>query len=74
MGVTNSDMADRAFELAEVSGGLRRMAALCVSAAAATTGTARTARRALEVIPHVELRAAARSVLAELAEEQASEG
>jgi hypothetical protein len=70
--ITNAEMAERACGLAETSGGLQRMAALCVSAAAATTGTFRSARSALEVIPHSGLRNAAQILLTELAEEPAA--
>jgi hypothetical protein len=67
--IINAEVADRALELAEGSGGLRRMAALCVSFATATTGTVGSARKALEIIPHPDLRDAARSLLTELAAE-----
>jgi hypothetical protein len=67
--MTNAEVAERACGLAEASEGLQRMAALCVSAAAATTGTFRSARSALEIIPHSGLRTAAQVLLTELAEE-----
>ena len=70
--ITNANLAEHACELAEDSGGLLRMAALCVSAAVATTATIRCARKALEVIPHPGLRDAAQSLLTELAEEPAA--
>ena len=72
MSITNAEVAERACGLAEASGGLQRMAALCVSAAAATTGTFRSARSALEGIPHSGLRDAAQMLLTELAEEPAA--
>jgi hypothetical protein len=68
--ITNSDVAVRACGLAETSGGLQRMAALCVSAAAATTSTFRGALSALEVIQHSGLRDAAQVLLTELTKEQ----
>jgi hypothetical protein len=68
MSITNGDLAERACELEEISEGLLRMAALCVSAAAATTVTFRGARKALEVIPHSGLRDAAQRLLSELSE------
>ena len=74
MSVTNVDVARRACELAEISQGQLRMAALCVSAAAATTGTSRGARKALAVISHQGLRDAADLLLAELAEDTAAAG
>jgi hypothetical protein len=69
----NANLACRALELAEGSGGLRRMAALCVAIAAATTGTVLGARKALEIILHPDLLGAAQSLLAELAQEPAAE-
>jgi hypothetical protein len=69
---SNAAVADRALELAEESGGLRRWAALCVSFAAGETGTVRGARKALEVIPLPDLRGAAQSLLTELAEDPAT--
>jgi hypothetical protein len=71
--IRNAAVAEHACELAETSGGLRRMAALCVSAAAATTSSFRSARKALEIIPHSGLRDAAQLLLAELSEEPAAE-
>jgi len=73
MTTTNADLAIRACELAEISEGLQRMAALCVSAAAATTSTFRNAHGAMEVIAHPGLRAAARQLLAELAAQPTAE-
>jgi hypothetical protein len=73
MSFTNADLAEHARELAEDSGGMRCMAALCVSAAAATTATFRSARKALEDIPHPGLRDAAQSLLNELADRPATE-
>jgi hypothetical protein len=70
----NADVADRALELAEEPGGLRRWAALCVSFAAGTTGTVVSAREVLEVIPLPDLRGAAQSLLAELAEDPGTAG
>jgi hypothetical protein len=70
--ITNAAVADRALELAEESGGLRRWAALCVSFAAGTSGTVRSARKALDVIPLPDLRGAAQSLLIELAEDPAT--
>src|ERR1700719_4279263 len=52
MSLTNGDVAKHAYELAERSRGLPRMAALCVSVAAATTDTICRARAALEIVPH----------------------
>ena len=72
MSIINAGVACRALELAEGSGGIRRMAALGVSAAAATTGTVRGARNALEIIPHPDLLVAAQSLLTELAAEPAA--
>jgi hypothetical protein len=72
MSVSNVAVADCALELAEKSGGLRRWAALCVSFAAGTTGTVRCARKALEVIPLPDLRGAAQSLLAEIADDPAT--
>lgn len=72
MSISNVAVADRALELAGESGGLRRWAALCVSFAAGTTGTVRSARKALEVIPLPDLRGAAQSLLTELAEDPAT--
>jgi hypothetical protein len=66
--ITNADVADRALELAAEPGGLRRWAALCVSFAASTTGSVNGARQVLEVIPLPDLRGAAQSLLAELAD------
>ena len=74
MTITNGDVADRALELAEEPGGLRRWAALCVSFAAGTTGTVVSARQVLEVIPLPDLRGAAQSLLTELAEDPATAG
>jgi hypothetical protein len=68
MGITNGDVARRACELAEISQGQLRMAALCVSAAAATTGTFPGAHTALAIISHSGLRDAAELLLSELAE------
>jgi hypothetical protein len=48
------------------------MAALCVSVAAATTGTIGRARSALEIVPHSGLRHAAQMLLTELAGEPAA--
>ena len=73
MSVTNVDVAKRACELAEISQGQLRMAALCVSAAAATTGTFRGARKALAVISHPGLRDAAEVLLSELTEDTAAD-
>ncbi len=70
--ISNGAVADRALELAEESGGLRRWAALCVSFAAGTTGTVRSAGKALEVIPLPDLRGAAQSLLTELAKDPAT--
>jgi hypothetical protein len=70
--ISNGAVADRALELAEQSGGLRRWAALCVSFAAGTTGTVRSAGKALEVIPLPDLRGAAQSLLTELAKDPAT--
>jgi hypothetical protein len=72
MSITNADVADRALELAEEPGGLRRWAALCVSFAAGTTGTVVNARKVLEVIPLPDLRGAAQSLLTELAKDPAT--
>jgi hypothetical protein len=72
--ITNADVADRALELVEEPGGLRRWAALCVSFAAGTTGTVTSARKVLEVIPLPDLRGAAESLLTELAEDPATAG
>ncbi len=72
MSISNAAVADRALELAEKSGGLRRWAALCVSFAAGTTGTVRSADKALEVIPLPDLRGAAQSLLTELADDPAT--
>ncbi len=69
--ITNAAVAERACALAEASGGLQRMAALCVSAAAATTGTFRGARKALEAVPHPGLRDAAQVLLNQLADRPA---
>jgi hypothetical protein len=65
--IGNADIAEQARELAEASEGLLRMAALCVCAAALTTGTVSGARKALEIVPHADLRDAAQLVLTELA-------
>jgi hypothetical protein len=73
MGITNGDVARRACELAQVSQGQLRMAALCVSAAAATTGTFLGARTALAVISHRGLRNTAELLLSELADGTAAE-
>ncbi len=73
MSVTNGDVAKHAYELAEMSRGLPRMAALCVSVAAATTDTICRARAALEIVPHSGLRQAAQTLLADLAEEPAAD-
>jgi hypothetical protein len=70
--ITNAAVAERACALAEASGGLQRMAALCVSAAAATTGTFRGARKALEAVPHSGLRDAAQVLLNQLADRPAA--
>jgi hypothetical protein len=70
--ITNADVADRALELAEVPGGLRSWAALCVSFAAGTTATVISARKVLEIIPLPDLRGAAQSLLTELAEDPAT--
>lgn len=72
MTITNAAVAERACALAEASGGLQRMAALCVSAAAATTGTFRGARKALEAVPHSGLRDAAQVLLNQLADRPAT--
>jgi len=69
----NVDVACRALALAEGSGGLRRMAALCVAIAAATTGTVVGASKALEIILHPDLLVAAQSLLTELADEPAAD-
>jgi hypothetical protein len=69
MSTTNAAIADRALSLAEESGGLRRWAALCVSFAAGRTATVRSADDVLEVIRLPDLRGAAQSLLAELAED-----
>jgi hypothetical protein len=69
MSTINANLACRALELAEGSGGLRRMAALCVAIAAATTGTVFGARKALEIILHPDLLGAAQSLLTELVAE-----
>ncbi len=50
MSFTNADVAKHAYELADRSRGLTRMAALCVSVAAATTDTICRARAALEIV------------------------
>ena len=68
MSIGNADFAEQARELAEASAGLLRMAALCVCAAAFTTGTVSGARKALEIISHAGLRDAAQLVLTELAD------
>jgi hypothetical protein len=68
MSFTNGDVAKHAYELAEGSRGRPRMAALCVSVAAATTDSICRARAALEIIPHSGLRQAAQTLLAELAD------
>ena len=73
MSFSNGDVARHAYELAERSRGLPRMAALCVSVAAATTDTICRARAALEIVPHSGLRQAAQALLAELAEEPAAD-
>jgi hypothetical protein len=73
MSITNVDVARRACELAEISQGQLRMAALCVSAAAATTGTFGSARKALAVISHPSLRDAAELLLSELTGETAAD-
>jgi hypothetical protein len=64
--ITNAEVAQHAREVAAESTGLRRMAAVCVCAAAVTTGTRRNARKALDVISHPGLRVAAQLLLAEL--------
>jgi hypothetical protein len=67
MSITNGDVAKRAYELAESARGLQRMAALCVSVAAATTSTTSRAKAALDNVPHAGLRLAAQLMLADLA-------
>jgi hypothetical protein len=65
--VTNARVADRALKVAEWSDGLQRQAAMCVVLAASTARRPRQARKALKVIPHPDLRAAAMLLLADLA-------
>ncbi len=72
MSITNGDVADRALELTDEPGGLRRWAALCVSFAASTTGSVVSARQVLAVIPLPDLRGAAQALLTELAEDPAT--
>jgi hypothetical protein len=69
MSISNAAIADRALNLAEESAGMRRWAALCVSFAAVRTATIPSAGTVLEVIQLPDLRGAAQSLLAELAED-----
>lgn len=66
--LSNQDLVARAQQAAKSSDGVRRRAAWCVGVVCATAATLEEARAELGVIQPPDLQAAARALLAELAE------